>query len=182
MIPSSRKYCGGFTYLAALFMIMIMGIMLGMVGQSWSALMKREKEEELFFRGSQYKNAITNWYKPAPGKHVATAPKELRDLLKDPRSLQISRYLRRLYDDPITGKEWKVITGPVKGTAMIGIIGVASTSDAEPLKQGNFSKEYESFNGKKKYSEWEFKYGDAPPVPKTPENVDWNRNNSSNGR
>jgi len=162
MFSSSRKCCGGFTYLAALFMIMIMGIMLGAIGQSWSALMKREREEELFFRGSQIRDALKDWYTPKPGRHVATAPKELRDLLKDPRSLTTVRYLRQLYIDPVTGKEWKVITGPVKGTAIIGIIGVASTSEETPLKQSGFTDDYKSFEGKTKYSDWQFVYGQVP--------------------
>ncbi|GAM10518.1 hypothetical protein OR1_02807 [Geobacter sp. OR-1] len=156
---SSRKYCGGFTYLAALFMIMIMGIMLGMVGQSWSALMKREREEELFFRGSQIKDAITSWYTPRSGQHAATPLRELKDLLKDPRSLTTIRYLRQIYTDPVTGKEWEVISGPVKGKPFVGVIGVKSKSDAAPLKQAGFPEEYITFEGKTKYSEWEFVYG-----------------------
>jgi type II secretory pathway pseudopilin PulG len=184
MASPSRKSSGGFTYLAALFMIMIMGIMLGAIGQSWSVLMKREREEELFFRGNQIKNAITAWYAPKPGKHVATAPKELKDLLKDPRSLTTVRYLRQLYTDPVTGEEWKVITGPVKGSAMIGIIGVASTSDEKPLKQADFPDDYKTFEGKTKYSEWQFVYGQAQPVQtQTPANLPtdptWNRRNES---
>ena len=34
----------GFTYLMALMIIMVMGIMLGMVGQSWKTIMQRERE------------------------------------------------------------------------------------------------------------------------------------------
>ena len=35
MPDESRKRCGGFTYLAVLILIIIMGIMLGVIGQSW---------------------------------------------------------------------------------------------------------------------------------------------------
>jgi type II secretory pathway pseudopilin PulG len=156
MADPDCKGSGGFTYLAALFMVVVMGIMLGMIGQSWSAIMKREREEELLFRGTQIKNAIDNWYKKAQGRHALTSLKELKDLLKDPRSLQTIRYLRQLYTDPLTGEEWKVINGPVKGEAFTGIVGVHSTSDAEPLKQAGFPDEYKHFEGKKKYSEWAF--------------------------
>ncbi|MBI3754824.1 MAG: type II secretion system protein, partial [Deltaproteobacteria bacterium] len=31
-----------------------------------------------------------------------------------------------------------------------------SKSDKEPLKKGNFPEEYKAFEGKTKYSEWEF--------------------------
>lgn len=148
----------GFTYIAALVMVVIMGIMLGAVGQSWSMLMKREREEELFFRAGQIRDAITRWNKPRAGQHVATPLRDLKDLLKDPRSMAKVRFLRRLYLDPITGKDWKVIQDPVKG-----IIGVASTSDAEPLRKGGFPEEYKEFEGKTKYSEWEFVFKPLQP-------------------
>jgi len=54
----------GFTFLMAIFMVMIIGIMLGLTGQSWKMIMKREREKELIFRGSQIKEAIENWYNP----------------------------------------------------------------------------------------------------------------------
>lgn len=186
MPDESRKHCGGFTYLAVLILIIIMGIMLGAVGQQWSAYMKREREDELLFRGKQIVDAIYMWYTPKQGMHAPTGLRELKDLLKDPRSLSTIRYLRRLYTDPITGEEWKVITGPVKGTAIVGIIGVASKSDAQPLRQkniadlfalhkdppasvggkGNYVQDmtnmFKTFEGKKKYSEWQFVYGQAP--------------------
>ncbi|MFZ4855356.1 MAG: type II secretion system protein [Desulfuromonadaceae bacterium] len=61
----------GFTYILALTIVVIMGIMLGMVGQSWKTIKQREQEKELLFRGSQIKEAIENWYNqkysPTPG-------------------------------------------------------------------------------------------------------------------
>lgn len=186
MPDQPRQRCGGFTYLAVLFLIIIMGIMLGAAGQQWSAYMKREREEELLFRGKQIADAIFLWYNPKSGGHAPTGLKDLKDLLKDPRSLSTIRHLRRLYTDPITGEEWQVITGPVKGAPIVGIIGVASKSDAKPLRQKNIAdlfalhkdppKEtsqgvnyvtdmtnmFKSFEAKKKYSEWKFVYGAQP--------------------
>ena len=43
----------GFTYILALTVVMIMGIMLGMVGQSWKTIKQRDLEEEMIFRGDQ---------------------------------------------------------------------------------------------------------------------------------
>lgn len=153
----------GFTYIAALVVVVLMGIMLGKVGQSWALIMKREREEELFFRAGQIRDAITRWNKPRTGQHVATPLRDLKDLLKDPRSMAKVRYLRRLYLDPITGKEWKVIQDPARG-----IVGVASTSDAEPLRKGGFPEEYKEFEGKTKYSEWEFVYSPLKPGQNAP--------------
>ena len=62
------------------------------------------------------------------------------------------RYLRKIYRDPITGvAEW----GLVKPDGN-SIVGVYSLSDAEPLKQSGFSLADQSFEAKKKYSEWVF--------------------------
>ncbi len=144
-------------------MVVIMGIMLGAVGQSWSTIMKREREEELFFRAGQIVDAITRWNKPRTGQHIATPLRDLKDLLQDPRSMAKVRFLRRLYLDPITGKEWRVIKDPTRG-----IIGVASTSDEEPFRKGGFPEEYKEFEGKTKYSEWQFIYKPLQPGQKAP--------------
>jgi type II secretory pathway pseudopilin PulG len=143
----------GFTYIVVLMMIIIMGIMLGVAGQSWQTIMQREREEELLFRGQQIKAAIERWHTKPPGQ-VQTNPalNDLKDLLKSPYSLQTVRYLRRLYTDPITGKEWNV----VKEVPGRGIVGVFSSSDETPLKQANFPKGLEAFEGKTKYSDWKF--------------------------
>ena len=143
---SSEK---GFTLLIALLIVMIMGIMLGMMGESWSMIMRRDREEELLFRGKQIRDAIVR-YTTVPGQSV-TAVADLRSLYEaDPRFLERKRYLRKNYLDPITGKEWKLIKDPGKG-----ISGVMSSSDQEPLKKVNFPEEFKEYAGKDKYSKWQ---------------------------
>jgi len=152
----------GFTFLAALMLVVIIGIMLGLTAQPWKTIIKREREQELIFRGLQYRRAIASWYsKPvAPGATVKVIPlTDLNDLLLDPNSLQVARYLRRKYLDPMTGKEWRIIRDEARG----GIVGVASTSSEAPLKK-SFA-EYsglDSFREAKKYSDWRFVYGGDP--------------------
>jgi len=136
----------GFTYIAALVMVVVMGIMLGAIGQSMSVIMKREREKELIFRGLQYRDAIERWSKKGMMPLL-----DLDHLLKDPRSASGDHYLRQLYKDPVTGKEWEILKEP-----QLGIYGVACTSDVEPFKKGNFPDVIKSFEEKKKYSEWEF--------------------------
>lgn len=149
----------GFTYVAVLVLVVVMGIMLGAVGESMYMIMKREREEELMFRGGQIQDAIERWNKPRPGQHVATPLRDLRDLLKDPRSLANVRYLRRLYKDPMNPEgEWQ----PIMGTPQQGIAGVASTSQETPIKQANFPEKWKHFEGKTKYSEWLFVFGQQP--------------------
>jgi type II secretory pathway pseudopilin PulG len=142
----------GFTFIAAMFLIVIMGIMLEAASQSWQTIMKREKEEELLFRGSQIRNAIERWRKPAPGRQVMPI-NDLKDLTEDPHSTQKVRYLRRVYKDPITNEDFTVIRDPA-----LGIIGVASTSEAPPYKVDNFPKELKDFALKSHYREWQFVY------------------------
>ncbi len=170
MTVNPLRSSAGFTYIMALFAVVILGIMLSAAAQSWKTIQAREKEQELLFRGMQYKDAITMWYKKSPtstGQAVAFPLNDLKDLLKDPRTTGSSttRYIRELYKDPITGEDWV----PIKGGTTGGIIGVASSSDKEPIKKSDFPAGLESFEGKKKYSEWQFVYQNVTtstaPVP-----------------
>lgn len=146
------KSSDGFTLIAAMAAVVIIGIMGGAASQSWRTVMEREREEELLFRGMQYRNAIISWYAPRLPKPPRPPLKELKDLLQDPTSLEKDRLLRRLYTDPITGKEFTPIPGPAGG-----VIGVKSTSQAPPIKRGNFPEELKNLADKNSYSEWEFK-------------------------
>jgi type II secretory pathway pseudopilin PulG len=193
MRANSLKSSAGFTFVAVLIIVVIMGIMLGAAGQTWQMVMKREREAELLYRGTQIRDAITRWYnptqtpgtvgtmsaggpgaKPPPRATTLKPLKDLKYLLKDPTSQATVKYLRQLYKDPFTNKDFVPIFD-----ASQNIIGVASTSEEQPLKLDfsdypKDSQEFNEFGGKKKYSEWQFAYktkygsapgGAAPPVP-----------------
>ena len=153
----------GFTYLVALFMVAILAGGLALAGEVWDTAAKREKEAELLFAGNQYRKAIERYFLSGPQRQY---PRTLEDLLKDARRPGTERYLRRLYPDPITGKEeW----GLVK-SADGGFAGVYSLSEAAPLKSAGFAVRDAAFEGKAKYSEWQFVYapaqaGAAKPKP-----------------
>jgi type II secretory pathway pseudopilin PulG len=139
-----------------------MGIMLGMMGETWSMIMRRDREEELLFRGKQIKDAIKRFNNVKD--HPAVSLADLKYLYEgDPRFLERRRYLRKNYLDPITGKEWQLMRGSSKPGGPIGINGVASSSEQEPLKQSNFPLEFKDFEGKKKYKEWQFVDRLQPP-------------------
>jgi len=157
MTENPLRSSAGFTYIMALVIVVIMGIMLAAVGQSWKMLMDREREEELLFRGSQYKDAITSWYKPRPGQRPPPALTDLKDLLKDPNTLSNTRYLRNLYKDPMTDEDWVTIRGGTTG-GIIGVFSTISSSRKQPIKQANFPTGLEEFEGKTRYSEWKFVY------------------------
>lgn len=141
----------GFTYLMALTLVMVMGIMLSMIGLSWKTILQREREKELIFRCSQIKEAMENWYNPGfpgPGKRAVTPLTKLDDLLMSPNSLTKIRFLRRPYTDPMTPDKnwpdcWVTASGPMpgttattgaKGATVLGINSVASSSKAAALK------------------------------------------------
>ena len=128
----------GFTFLMAIFMVMIVGIMSAYTGKSWTMIMKREREKELILRGSQIKEAIENWYEPKYSVHGIKwtgAPRplmDLKDLVLDNPYVPGLRYLPQSYaaeldsknpkcspdcpklridQDPMTGKAWTIIRG-----------------------------------------------------------------------
>ncbi len=142
----------GFTYLSLLFIIIVMGLAAGGAAQVWSTSAKRDAEAELLFRGMQIRGAIGMYYEQSPG--AKAYPKTLEDLLKDPRYPAAKRYLRRLYDDPFTGKpDWEPIKAPDGG-----IIGVRSNSEKEPYKKKNFPQGLAGFEDRTSYRDWGFVY------------------------
>jgi type II secretory pathway pseudopilin PulG len=147
----------GFTYLAVMFSIVLIGLSLTGAVQQWKTIMKREREAELLFRGDQIRKAIAA-YQQTPG--ISNYPKKLEDLVKVPNISATKRFLRKVYKDPITNEDWVLVK--------IGdrIKGVYSKSEEEPLKQANFPDEYKFFEGKTKYSEWVFEF---TPVVQTPQ-------------
>lgn len=153
----------GFTYLTVLFIIALMGIMLATTGMLWHTAQMRQKEQDLLFVGNEYRKAIQLYYLNTPGS-VKQYPRDLSDLLKDPRQTTVKRYLRKIYHDPITGgTDWGIVRSPDGGIA-----GVYSRSGALPLKTANFSKADIDFKGKEKYSEWQFTYLTDPLNSQSP--------------
>ncbi|MBI5492856.1 MAG: type II secretion system protein [Deltaproteobacteria bacterium] len=142
----------GFTYISLLFLIAVMGITVTAAAGVWSTAARREAEEELLFRGMQIQSAIGMYYEQSPG--AKAYPRALEDLLKDNRYPVAKRYLRRLYEDPFTGKpDWEPIKAPDGG-----IMGVRSVSEAEPMKKKNFPRELAGFEDRGSYRDWGFVY------------------------
>ena len=132
-----------------------MGTGLVAFGELASNAAKREKEQELMFVGDAYRQAIGQYYEGSPGGNKVW-PKSLEQLLKDERFAFNRRYLRRLYRDPVTGKDWATVEAPEGG-----IMGVRSASEAPPSKTANFPVGYETFEGAQRYTDWQFVYSPA---------------------
>lgn len=162
----------GFSYILVLTVVMIMGIMLGLVGQSWKTIKQRELEEEMIFRGDQVAELIyqklkcTSAYmgkepEPKYSWPLSNSPNGtvLDDLVigkEEPCGGKSRKYRLRpsAIIDPMTNKQWK-IESPVGITDKFA--GVSSESTEKPFRQ-NFNAIYDSqlLDGKQKYNEWLF--------------------------
>ncbi|WP_374350003.1 type II secretion system protein [Chitinimonas sp.] len=146
----------GFTYPAALFLLVVLMIMSARALNVWKTSEQHAREQELLWVGQQYRQAIKTYYELSPGSEKRY-PSDLRDLLEHRFTTQIRRPLRRPYRDPITNRaEWGVVTAPDGG-----VMGVYSLSMAEPLKKGGFEESNAEFANKKHYQDWQFIYQPA---------------------
>ena len=142
----------GFTYMAFLLFVALLGAGLAAYGELASHAAQREKEAELLFRGEQYRDAIASYY-----KKEQRYPKALQELLEDKRYPMPVRHLRKLYADPMTGEQnWALIDAPGGGS-----MGVHSRSDKAPIKTGNFLLKNQGFHDAQAYADWKFVH--SPP-------------------
>jgi type II secretory pathway pseudopilin PulG len=145
-----RADAAGFTYIGLLIAVVILGIGLSAVGTVWRTQAQREREQELLFIGGEFRTAIAHYV--AAGAHQY--PQEISDLLEDKRWPEPRHHLRKLYVDPMTGaQDWTIIR-----TDMLGITGIASSSNAEPLKKKGFGSDEEAFADATCYCDWKFTY------------------------
>ena len=120
----------GVTYLALLFVVVLIGLSLMAVNQHWSVILKRDREKELAFRGNRIKAAIERYaadFEVQKGTRQNQYPLNLEELTKRPK-----RYLQVIYQDPITGEDFALIK---KGGE---IRGVRSASLEPPLDHVTF--------------------------------------------
>lgn len=136
----------GFTYMGALFLMMVVGLGLAGTGEAWSLASRRAHERELLWTGNQYARAIRSYYN-VQKKY----PPSLEELVNDNRSVVPVHHLRQLYPDPVTGRAFEGLRAPDGGLS-----GVRSTSDDEPMKQAEFQARFISFKGMTHYSDWQF--------------------------
>jgi type II secretory pathway pseudopilin PulG len=162
MHPASHRSrdpanAAGFTYVGLLIAVVILGVALSAVGTVWRTQAQREREQELLFIGREFQAAIAAYSHAGGGRQL---PTDINDLLEDKRWPEPRHYLRRLYADPMTGAaDWTILQADSLGMAGVtGIVGVASSSQAEPLKKAGFAAGEEAFKDAACYCDWKFAY------------------------
>lgn len=146
--PDSQR---GMIYLALLLAIALMGGLSVLGLRVAQTIQTRQAEAELLAIGMEFGNALQS-YAAATPDGSSPAPLTLADLLRDSRSAGITRHLRRIYYDPLTGQaEWGILRGPDQR-----IVGLYSMSETPTIKREGFPAALGALQGKKKHSEWVF--------------------------
>jgi type II secretory pathway pseudopilin PulG len=172
----------GYTMVAVVIFIAILTIVIAAVGPSISTIMKRDREEELLFRGKQYARSIALFQRrygryPTSLKEMYTnRPRTIRKLWKEPmcdcndwklliqgqpdstsfadQNVDPSNRPPSTYSNVMrTPTPWVVGTGPEGQPVNVGpIIGVRSKRHQEALRE---------WRGQHFYDQWRFIVGDA---------------------
>lgn len=97
MMNGNKK---GYILTATIVMVVILSISMAMIAEKWTYVVKREKENELLFRGEQYAQAIRRFY--LTHKRY---PFKLEELVES-----YPRCIRKLYPEPFSKDgEWGII-------------------------------------------------------------------------
>jgi type II secretory pathway pseudopilin PulG len=150
----------GFTYIGLLIFVAVLGAAATASLAAGSSLLGRAAEEELLAIGLEFRAALKSYAEATPFGQP-DAPKELAELLRDPRYPGVRRHLRRLYADPLTGRaEWGLVRDPGGR-----IVGIHSLSRTPALRQDNFPPGLESCKGAGRHDEWLFALAAQPRPP-----------------
>jgi type II secretory pathway pseudopilin PulG len=152
---------------ALLVGLSVMAILLSVAMPTWSHMIRRDKEEELLFRGNQYARAINQYQR----KFANASPASLDVLIEQ-------RLLRKKFRDPLSPNkdgEFQMLylqnqstmgsqaqgsrgSGSTSGRGMGGSIG-PSPSGRGPIVgvvSKNTGQSIKIYKGKNHYNEWQF--------------------------
>ena len=164
----------GYTLVAIVIGMMILAILIMGVAPSVATIMKREREQELLFRGKQYARAIVLFQ-----RRYGRLPNELKELYENrPRTI------RKLWKEPMCRcPDWHVIylnspdalpvgnpgvpglaSGPMP-TPTPGVFGASaqpkSIGPIVGVRTNVHEEALTEWRGQKFYDEWRFIQGDA---------------------
>lgn len=151
---SDRSKERGFSYLALLIAVAIIGAMSAGAVSIGANLERRAAEEELLFIGTQFQAAFQS-YRSATAPGQSPFPHDLEELVRDMRGSSVRRHIRKIYFDPLTGRrDWGIIDAPGGR-----ISAVHSMAEGHPIKEANFPPGLESLMAQSNYSGWVFGNG-----------------------
>lgn len=143
----------GFTYVGLLLLVGILSATLAATVTAGALMQRSAAEEEFLFVAKQFRNAFKSYYESTP-RGANPYPRQLSDLLLDPRTSVSRRHLRQIFIDPLTGTaDWGTVSAPGGG-----VMGVYSLSQAAPIKVRGFDLEFEHWGNKSRHSEWVAEY------------------------
>jgi type II secretory pathway pseudopilin PulG len=152
-------------YLVVMLMLAVFAISLGalIAVPFWQTEVRREKEEELIFRGKQYVEAVRLYVLKNPGRF----PSSLKELLD-------KKFIRKLYKDPMSATgEWNLVLNPASagqgaaGEAQVYIVPEKVLSSVrQPIVLGVVSSSTKPsvkiYNDQESYDKWLFYFGQDP--------------------
>lgn len=149
----------GFTYVGLLIVVALIAVGAMRALETGAQLQLREKEAELIAIGQEFRAALKSYAEATP-LGQPDAPKELEELLRDPRHPGTKRHLRRVYPDPFAGnKIWGIVRRP-DGR----IVGIHSLDSSPPLRRSGFPVGLEAFANAQRHDEWIFALQPIPAV------------------
>lgn len=144
----------GFAYVALLAALAGLALMAGVATEQIEHAAQRDREEQLLFVGSQFRQAIASYYEKSPG--IKRYPGKLEELLQDNRFPKPIRHLRRIYVDPMSNQaDWQLLS-----STMGGIIGVNSRSRLPPIRTKPDAELLRATGNRpvRHYADWKFIY------------------------
>lgn len=146
--PDVRE--AGFSYIALLFVVAIVGFWLARVGPTLADKSQREREQALKEIGDDVVRSIGSYYMSGV---VPEFPRTWADLLEDRRAPVARRHLRRIPVDPLTNTtDWDLVRDPTGA-----LIGIRSKSEKRP-----YAVTSESGGRIGRYRDWSFVYAPTP--------------------
>jgi type II secretory pathway pseudopilin PulG len=141
----------GFTYIALLIIVAMIAAGATAALGAGAALQQRESEAELLAIGLEFRQALQSYADATPAGQP-TEPREVAELLRDPRYPGVRRHLRRIYPDPLTGQaEWGIVRFP-DGR----ISGMHSLSKTPTLRHTGFPAGLEGLEKTESHDAWIF--------------------------
>lgn len=149
MRPGSRQR--GFSFVATLLLVALVGLGLAIAGPTWAQQAKREREREMLRIGVLYAQALAAYYAASPGADRQYPP-SIEALLLDTRFVGTVRHLRKAYGDPVNGyAPWGLVLNDTGR-----IIGVRSLSQEAPIATAALRLDDRVLPPVSRYADWTF--------------------------